>query len=243
MEINDLKEEIATLRKKGNELIKTLEVDKTGACKDFQFFVRNYEAWYTKSLLVVKQLMPDKLDDFIVLYRNEKRKNIALSNYTISDALRGLKIQPGNHGPETALFCVGRQINIVGTCLEAFESTIYNIQTILQADVFDSELDSARHLHKMGFIRAAGAICGVVLEKHFAGVAINHNIVIKKRDPHISDYNEAFKENVYDVVEWRKIQHLGDIRNLCDHKKDRDPTKEEVDELITGTERVIKCIH
>ena len=242
MELDDLKEEIILLRAKGNELIKTLEVDSNGKCKDFDFFVRHYEVWYTKSLLVVKQLMPDRLDDFLVLYRNEKRKKLDFSTYTISDALRGIVLKSGNHGPETALFCVGRQINIVGSCLEAFDSRIYKIQTILQADIFDSELDSARHLLKMGFTRAAGAVCGVVLEKHFAGVAAAHNIIIKKKDPHISDYNEAFKDNVYDVIEWRKMQHLGDIRNYCDHKKDRDPTKDEVEELITGTERVIKNI-
>ncbi len=47
---------------------------------------------------------------------------------------------------------------------------------------------------------------------------------------------------VYDIVNWRFIQHLGDIRNLCDYNKDREPTKEEVEELINGTEKVIKTI-
>lgn len=36
------------------------------------------------------------------------------------------------------------------------------------------------------------------------------------------------------------IQHLGDIRNLCDHNKDREPTKEEVEELINGIDQIIK---
>ena len=58
----------------------------------------------------------------------------------------------------------------------------------------------------------------------------------------IADFNDAFKDNVYDTVEWRRIQRLGDIRNLCDHNKDREPTKEELDELIGGTERAIKTI-
>ena len=94
----------------------------------------------------------------------------------------------------------------------------------------------------MGFLRASGAICGVVLEKHFAKVCDNHNITIKKKNPTIADYNDNLKDVIYDTIEWRRIQRLGDIRNLCDHNKDRTPTKEEVDELILGTDRIIKTM-
>ena len=66
--------------------------------------------------------------------------------------------------------------------------------------------------------------------------------MIKKKSPTIADYNDVLKDNVYDTVEWRKVQYLGDARNLCGHKKDREPTKDEVEELISGTERIIKTI-
>lgn len=59
----------------------------------------------------------------------------------------------------------------------------------------------------------------------------------------ISDYNELFKkEDIYDTINWRFIQHLWDIRNLCDHKKQRDPSNDEIEELINGTDKVIKTI-
>lgn len=64
-----------------------------------------------------------------------------------------------------------------------------------------------------------------------------------KKDPSINDYNELFKkEDIYDTINWRFIQHLGDIRNLCDHKKQRDPSNDEIEELINGTDKVIKTI-
>jgi hypothetical protein len=44
------------------------------------------------------------------------------------------------------------------------------------------------------------------------------------------------------VPQWRFIQHLGDIRNLCDHAKEREPTKEEIEDLVAGTEKVLKTI-
>ena len=128
------------------------------------------------------------------------------------------------------------------TCLQKFDSTIYSLENLLQADVFDSEIESAKHLLNKGFLRAAGAICGVVLEKHLSKICDSRGMIISKKDPSISDFNEKLKDVAYDTIEWRKIQGLADLRNLCDHKKDREPTKEDVQTLIAGTERVIKSI-
>jgi len=41
---------------------------------------------------------------------------------------------------------------------------------------------------------------------------------------------------------WRFIQHLSDLRNLCDHNKDREPTKDEVNELIVGVTKITKTL-
>jgi hypothetical protein len=53
--------------------------------------------------------------------------------------------------------------------------------------------------------------------------------------------NEELKSHAaYDVPMWRLIQRLADIRNLCGHSKDREPTRSEVDDLIAGVEKVTK---
>jgi hypothetical protein len=109
--------------------------------------------------------------------------------------------------------------------------------------VFDSEIDSAKELAKNGYARAAGAVAGVVLEHHLVQVANNHAISIKKKNPTISDLNDALKEaQIVDTADWRFIQHLGDLRNLCDHKKSADPTKEQVDDLVAGVTKVTKTL-
>ena len=238
-----LKNEIKRLISDGEKIYEALARDgnKQGGCKNLNYFIQNYEAWYTKAYSVVKQLTPDRLADFALLYSNPKRKELECGTYCISDALRAIASVTG-YGPWTAALCILRQINMLRACLETFDSKVFNIRTVLQADLFDSEAESAKHLTKMGFLRAAGAICGVIIEKHFAQVCNSRSIVLKKKDPTISDYNDAFKDSVYDTIEWRRIQRLGDIRNLCDHNKGREPTKEEVEELIAGTERVIKTI-
>ena len=118
-----------------------------------------------------------------------------------------------------------------------------DIISLLEAELFDDELLSAQNLLNKGYLRAAGAICGVVLESHFKTIMKNHNLVAPKSDMAISDYNDLFKkEGIYDVPKWRNIQYLGDIRNLCDHSKDREPTKDEVEELLNGTIRTIKTV-
>ncbi len=239
----EIKIEIAQLIKTGKKMFSSLESSQNPKCSDLVFFLSNYEAWYTKALMVIKQITPDRVPDFVVLYSNPKRKEVSFSTYCISDALRTLQHQSNWYGPWSAKFCMLSQVNMLQACLDKFDSKIYDLQTILQADIFDSEIESAKHLLKMGFLRAAGAICGVVLENHFKGVCKNRNISIQKKNPTIADYNDALKDCAYDTVEWRRIQRLGDIRNLCDHSKDREPTKDEVEELISGTERTTKTIY
>ena len=122
-----------------------------------------------------------------------------------------------------------------------FDSSLFEIKQLLQADLFDSELDAARELLKNGFLRASGAICGVILEKHLGQVCTNHSLSLRKKNPTINDYNQLLKdENAIDVPTWRLIQRLADIRNLCDHNKEREPKKDEIEDLINGVDKVIK---
>ena len=83
----------------------------------------------------------------------------------------------------------------------------------------------------------------MVLESHLAKVCQNHGVTASKKNPAISDFNELLKKaDIFDVLTWRWVQHLGDIRNQCCHSKDRDPTPDEVQELIDGVDKAIKTI-
>jgi hypothetical protein len=68
-------------------------------------------------------------------------------------------------------------------------------------------------------------------------------VTTRKAHPTISDFTDLLKTaSVLDVPSWRQLQRLGDIRNLCDHNKQREPTKDEVVELIDGTEKLCKTL-
>jgi hypothetical protein len=241
IKLENIKFEIEVLIQEGEKFYNCFaDYSSSRNVNDIKYFLNNYEKWYTKAYILVMQIIPQRLDDFVRRYRNDKRKSISLETYTISDALQ--LVENTKCQIHYAAMPILQQVEIVKSCSASYESEIYNMQTLLQADIFDSEIESAKHLLKRGFLRAAGAICGVVLEKHFSEICDNHKIEVKKKSPTIADYNDILKDNVYDTIEWRRTQRLGDLRNLCDHNKDREPTKEEVDELISGTERVIKTI-
>lgn len=136
-----------------------------------------------------------------------------------------------------------QQFLIVTSLKKRFESSLYDIKQLVQADLMDSEIESAKVLLNNGFYRAAGAICGVVLEKHFEVVCNKRNIKPKKKNPCINDYNQLLKdEGIIDTPTWRRISYYADIRNLCDHNKKEEPNKEQLQDLVNGTEKVIKTI-
>ena len=141
---------------------------------------------------------------------------------------------------------IGIFVLLLGACHASPEESIdveIHLPEMVQADLFDCELNAARELLKQGFARGAGAIAGVVLEKHLDQVAANHNISVRKKNPAISDYNDLLKNNkVFDVPTWRQIQRFGTIRNLCDRNKGAEPTPQEVEELVSGVEKVTKSI-
>jgi hypothetical protein len=209
-------------------------------------FRRDYQKWYTESHAVVHQIMPSREIEFEQLYKGDgKRRKIDITNFTIQDWLNGLQFTSGQvDGFDAAAMRFRTQFEILKAAEQRFESALFDIKQVLQADLFDSELDAAKELVKVGFLRGAGAIAGVVLEKHLAQVASNHNIAIRKQHPSISDLNDALKkDNAIEITTWRAIQRLGDLRNLCDHNKNREPTQEEVAELIDGAEKITKTLY
>lgn len=170
-------------------------------------FNKEYEIWYSESLAVIKQIFPDRLADFEKQYKDERRKEINYITYGISDYLLGL--QTSRHGEvivdgSAAIKKMQIQNSILEAANKRFESSLFDLQEVLQADIFDSELDAARELARKGFLRGGGSIAGVVLEKHLGHVCKMHNLKTRKKYPTISDFNQMLKDNeIIDTAKWR----------------------------------------
>ena len=235
----------------GDELAKVLK-DKS-VIKDFAknlpSFRDKYQSWYSEALVVVKLLLPHRIADFVRLYEKPKgRKQINSDNYVIADYLQALQVTRGWEkievvSPKAAVPQFQQQLNILKSAQKKFESSLFDIKQLLQADLFGSELEAARELNGKGFARGAGAMAGVVLESHLTQVCENHNIKIVKKTPTINELNDLLRTNdIIEVPTWRSIQHLGDLRNKCDHKKKTDPTQQEIEELVDGVAKTMKSV-
>jgi len=259
--LEKIKEQIVELHKNGLLMLQDLRfisddsMEKNKSKEQLslikKYAIRTYyQDWYTQSLIVIKQIIPDRLNEFTDLYLSDpKRKNVDILSYKIQDYLNGMSFKTDRYGQKIAdenLIVERRlitQLDILKSSLTRYDSFIFDVKKMAQADLLDSEIEEAKELLKNKYYRAAGAILGVLLEKHLHEICIDHNISGLKKNACLSDYNEALKkENIIDVIAWRSIQRLADIRNLCDHKKEREPSPEDIVEMIIGTERIIKSI-
>jgi hypothetical protein len=206
-------------------------------------FEKNYQRWYTEAQAVVRQIISARLPEFEEIYRhNSKSQQVNVTTFSIQNWLFGMRSENfDDFGIIVMKFNV--QLDILKSASRRFETSLFDIKQIVQADLFDSELDAGKELLNNGFLRGAGAIAGVVIEKHLGQVCANHDLATRKKNPTISDLNELLKENeIVDVPTWRFIQRLADLRNLCDPNKKREPTDGEVAELINGSEKIVKTL-
>jgi hypothetical protein len=241
---DQVRSELASLLEEGRALYKKEGLEeathKTGG------FAMTYHRWYSRALPVVRQLVPERFDEFQSYFRDPRRKEMTLSNYGVQDYIAGLtksyQAEP-IHWKNAALNGLLAQVAIVQSAEDRFDSILGSIEDVLRAELLDDEIAVAQDLVAKNHLRASGAVAGVVLETHLARVADAHGIKLRKKHPTIGDLNNPLKNGgVIDTPEWRRIQRLADLRNLCVHRGPRDPSKEEVEELIAGTERTIKTV-
>ena len=180
------------------------------------------------------------MEEFLDQYRPDpRRKDLNALNYKLQDYFQGLS---GRNFESVGRFSANfqHQITIAESIFETFDQRLANVEAVVQGDLFLHELEAAEELVSKGYRRAAGALAGVTLEAHLRKICKDREIKFTKKTLTISDYNDLLKnENFVDMPTWRLIQRLGDIRNLSTHAKDREPTKDEVVDLISGTRKLI----
>jgi hypothetical protein len=223
------KEDLSSLMELGNEMHLDLTLqalEKQGKLEESHqeakkrvsgAFDGNYQRWYTQACAVVGQLLPNRLDEFEAYYRADpKRKSMDSTSYKIQDWLMGVRAKYNIYEGEyffndlgAVLMSFRVQLEILKSAESRFESSLFDIRQLVQADVFDTELASARELLRNGFLRAAGAVSGVVLEKHLSQVCRNHGVSVRKKHPTISYFNDLLRDNnSIDVPTWRPSQSV-----------------------------------
>ncbi|WP_418603384.1 hypothetical protein [Hwangdonia sp.] len=239
----EIKKEVSELIDEANLILEFLQAESKE--EGFSFHMK-YQSWYSKALKVVEILASDRYNEFKSFYEiDPKRKTLGYGTYVIQDYIKNVSPRGYSNfdADKQVLICFYNQYTILISLASRIDNILSNIESTLLSEIQEDELSSAKQVMKVS-LRASGAICGVIIEGHLQMVAKNHNLTIRKKNPTISNLNELLKEKeIYDVTHWRKISYLGDIRNICSHKKDIEPTKEQILELIEGTNWLMKTIN
>jgi hypothetical protein len=261
---SQINEELPRLLDQQKQILKSL-----GELKDILEFGMAHQRWGTQSLKIVQTLSPGRYEKFVGFYMaNQNRK---LLDDDIQDYIRLMGPAPnanpdeGRAAPapkgglmepapdadngdelfdpqEMAKIQFLHKLQILGALSSRIDSVLADFEDHLFIELQEKELEAANALKAVS-LRAAGALAGVILERHLEKVAANHAVTIEKKEMTIRDLNDPLnKSHAYDLSTWRKIQLLGDLRNLCSHHRSNAPTKEQVEDLITGVNSIIKSV-
>ncbi len=148
-------------------------------------FCAQYQAWYTSARKLVEALAPDRLDEFVAYYRSPaERTKFNLLNFTIQDFVIGVVPRRAEFDARGhAEILLHNQTEILSSLRSRVDSVLADVRGHLFAELQDSELQAAGALLAVN-ARAAGALAGVVMERHLQRVAANHNVQIDLHGKH-----------------------------------------------------------
>lgn len=116
---------------------------------------------------------------------------------------------------------------------------LISYRTIVQAEVFSSELEQAEELLRTGYRTAAAVIAGVVLETALRDVCTTHGIehgTLNRMN------DELAKAGAYNSNQKKQITSLSAIRNSAAHGKPEEFTADQVRGMIDDVQRVLLAL-
>lgn len=111
-----------------------------------------------------------------------------------------------------------------------------SVKNLVQAELFDSELEQASELLSSGYKGPAAVVAGVVLETTLRDLCTDNSIPHARLDKMNSD---LAKSGVYNKLQQKRITALADIRNSAAHGDWASFNDDEVKEMIRDIERFL----
>ncbi|UBH63109.1 DUF4145 domain-containing protein [Proteus vulgaris] len=137
-------------------------------------------------------------------------------------------------GLETNLDIFNRLEAIFIAIKEDYEKGyITSYKALIQAELFENELEQAKELLSSGYITASAVIAGTVLETSLRELCKNKSIPNGKLDKMNAD---LAKQGVYNLIQQKAITAIAGIRNSAAHGKVNDFDKDDVKNMISSIE-------
>lgn len=111
-----------------------------------------------------------------------------------------------------------------------------SIKNLIQADIFESELEQAEELLNNKYKLASAVIAGVVLETALRDLCSREGLIHSKLDKMNADLAKA---GVYNKLQQKRITALAEIRNKAAHGRPAEFTDEDVRIMIRDIEQFL----
>ena len=108
-----------------------------------------------------------------------------------------------------------------------------SIKTLIQAEVFESQLEQSQELLNSNYILASAVVAGIVLETGIREICTREDIAHGKLDKMNAD---LAKKGIYNKLQQKRITALADIRNSAAHGKEGEFNKDDVQKMIRDIE-------
>lgn len=202
-------------------------------------FLGQYHPWYSACLALTEANMPSRAEEMRRAHQGEKgHKGLRDGVLKVkSVGLGSLDTDTGDLLHHHVTHIKG----IVSSIPSYMESSLYSVELAVAERFVGDLLAEAEYLLKASHVRAAGAVAGVLLERHLKTLCDRHVPPISyTAKAAIAKVNDLLRDgNVYDLTQWRKVQWMGDIRNKCDHAGTDDPRHEDVADLIADVKKFV----
>lgn len=167
-------------------------------------FAQHYQVWYTGCRTLVAANMPDRLDELVSTYDEYLAKFIKYENMAHYQQLTAV-----------------RQIALIQALVDAvpqhLEIQLHNIDLLLAQSYVRDQLSEAQVLLDAGYTRSAGALAGVLLERHLKLLCDSQQppIPYNPKDG-IGTLNTLLqKQSVYDKAQETRVDLMRQVRNKC----------------------------
>lgn len=199
--------------------------------------IRKYQSWYSMSLTLISDIIPEKVNEFTSLYE----KQGYWGGEGVFDLVRFNRHFPADYKRNSFTKDFRDKFEIQRSILlsipDVFSIKEIRLREIISAAFVGKEIDEAEYLYDKQFYRCAGALAGVALEQHLRVLCDKYQLNYKQKDTIEPLVRLLYDNKKIEIEEMKNIQHLASIRDLCAHPSEIEPKK--VKELI---ERVKKML-
>ncbi len=131
-------------------------------------------------------------------------------------------------------------VSVVRAAKEDYENDyLFNVRTLIEAEIFDDFLDQAEQLLVKGYFTAAAVIGGSVLEDGLRKLCSKNGMTLPAKPKLDSMNSDLAKAGVYNLLKQKQITALADLRNKAAHGLGGF-TKNDVESMIKDVRRFME---